>query len=61
MTTTDSTAGSLIASMIPRWYSARLVIHWPGSADDSEESLREESAHSLTVCAGGGFSVAAII
>jgi len=44
--------------MIPRWYSARLVRHWPGSALASELSLRFWSAQSLIVRSGGGFSTA---
>jgi hypothetical protein len=40
MITTVSAAGSEIASIIPRWYSARLVRHWPGSALASELSRR---------------------
>ena len=33
--------------MMPRWYSARLVRHWPGSALASELSRRLASAQSL--------------
>jgi hypothetical protein len=40
MMTTVSTAGSETASITPRWYSARLVNHCPGSALDSGDSLR---------------------
>ena len=54
MITTISTPASEIASMIPRWYSARLVRHWPGSALASELSLRFASAQSLIVSSGGG-------
>jgi hypothetical protein len=44
--------------MIPRWYSARLVRHWPGSALASELSRRFWSAQSLIVRSGGGFRTA---
>ncbi|WP_412509867.1 hypothetical protein, partial [Roseovarius sp. SYSU LYC5161] len=44
--------------MIPRWYSARAVRHWPGSALASELSLLFWSAQSLIVRSGGGFSTA---
>ena len=45
-------------SMIPRWYSARDVIHFPGSALASLDSCRCVSAHSETVCFGGGANAA---
>src|SRR6056297_2452182 len=54
MITTVSVPGSEIASMIPRWYSAREVRHWPGSALASELSRRFRSAQSLIVSSGGG-------
>ena len=54
MITTLSTLASEIASMIPRWYSARLVCHCPGSALASELSRRFRSAQSLIVISGGG-------
>jgi hypothetical protein len=44
--------------MIPRWYSARLVRHCPGSALASELSRRFWSAQSLMVRSGGGFRTA---
>src|SRR6059058_4918499 len=53
MTTTMWMAGSLTASIIPRWYSARAVIQRPGSALDSAESRRLLSAHCETVRRGG--------
>lgn len=56
MITTLSTPVSEIASMIPRWYSARLVRHCPGSALASELSRRFLSAQSLIVRSGGGRS-----
>ncbi|MGI6247247.1 MAG: hypothetical protein ACOYJQ_15985 [Pseudochelatococcus sp.] len=40
MMTTVSDEAPEIASMIPRWYSARLVRHCPGSALASELSRR---------------------
>jgi hypothetical protein len=58
ITTTVSMRGSLIASMIPRWYSARDVIQTPGSALASGLRRRNWSAHSLTVSLGGAFSAA---
>ncbi len=61
MITTVSAAGSEIASMIPRWYSARLVRHWPGSALASELSRRFWSAQSLIVRSGGGFRTASAL
>jgi hypothetical protein len=60
MTTTVSTDGSETASIIPRWYSAREVIHCPGSALLSGDSLRFRSAHWLTVSLGGGFASHAV-
>ena len=57
MITTLSTLPSEIASMMPRWYSARLVRHWPGSALASELSRRLASAQSLIESSGGGFRI----
>src|SRR5512134_2516859 len=57
MITTLSTAPSEIASMMPRWYSARLVRHRPGSALASELSRRFASAQSLIESSGGGFRI----
>src|SRR3712207_2387009 len=54
ITTTVSTLGSVKASMMPRWYSARAVTHLPGSALASADNCRNRSAHSLTVRRGGG-------
>ena len=54
MTITLSTRGSLIASMIARWYSALEVRHMPGSALASGGIRRSESAHSEIVKSGGG-------
>jgi hypothetical protein len=51
--------GSLTASIIPRWYGARLVSHCPGSALDSLDSFRCRSAHSLIVSFGGGLNISA--
>ena len=59
--TTVSVAGSETASMIPRWYSARLVRHWPGAALASELGLRFWSAQSLIVRSGGGFRTASAL
>jgi hypothetical protein len=47
--------------MIPRWYSARLVRHWPGSALASELSRRFWSAQSLIVRSGGGRRTASAV
>ena len=58
MITTLSTAPSEIASMMPRWYSARLVRHCPGSALASELSRRLASAQSLIESSGGGRRIA---
>jgi len=44
--------------MMPRWYSARLVRHCPGSALASELSRRLASAQSLIVSSGGGRRIA---
>ena len=57
MITTLSTAPSEIASMMPRWYSARLVRHCPGSALASELSRRLASAQSLIESSGGGVRI----
>jgi hypothetical protein len=53
-------SGSDTASIIPRWYSARLVVHRPGSALASGDSIRSWSAHSLTVSFVGGARIASV-
>ena len=55
ITQTSRNAGSEIASIIPRWYSAREVFHTPGSALDSLDRRRNWSAQADTVRSGGGF------
>src|SRR6056300_733046 len=55
ISTTVSIFGSLTASIMPRWYSARLVDQRPASALLSLDNWRYLSAHSLTVNFGGGF------
>ena len=45
MQTTRCTRGSLNASMIPRWYSARFVCHRPGNGELSRLRIRSASAH----------------
>src|SRR5262245_60272520 len=55
---TSMTAGSDAASRNPRWYSARLVLQGPGSAELSIESTRSSSAHCATVRFGGGRRIA---
>src|SRR5512139_1518149 len=54
MMTTHSTLGSSAASIISRWYGARLVCHLPGSALVSLDRRRYSSAHWLVVRRGGG-------
>src|ERR1700684_1960742 len=60
-TTTFETPGSLIASITPRRYSARPVSQRPGSALASGDSMRQASAHSLTVMVDGGAMAASVL
>src|SRR6185312_671608 len=57
-TLTRSTAGSVIASRMPRWYGS--VRQRPGSAALSAESRKCSSAHSESDSFGGGRSVASV-
>ena len=57
MQTTRCTRGSLNASIIPRWYSARLVCHLPGNGELSRLRIRSASAHCETVNLGGGLNI----
>src|SRR3972149_198476 len=59
MKTTVAISGSEKASMTPRRYSARDVLHLPGSALASGDRTRYSSAHWLTVRSGGGRSTVA--
>ena len=45
-----------IASCQPFWNGARARLYFPDSADASELNILFLTAHSLTVCFGGGFS-----
>src|SRR3990172_8730970 len=59
MKTTVAISGSEKASMTPRRYSARDVLHLPGSALASGDRTRYLSAHWLIVRSGGGLRIAA--
>lgn len=54
ITTTFFIPISVIASIISFWYGAFDVRHLPGSADASEDSCRNLSAHSDNFKSGGG-------
>src|SRR5512140_1655999 len=59
MKTTVDTSGSQAASITPRRYSTRDVLHLPGSALASADNTRYWSAHWLIVRSGGGRSTVA--
>src|SRR3970040_714772 len=59
MKTTVDISGSQAASITPRRYSTRDVLHLPGSALASADRMRNWSAHWLIVRSGGGRSTVA--